>query len=172
MAGIPAAREHHRGRRVHRGTPRTGGQRQLARQRRQVNPVPTGLHSSPEPGYLTHIAASASSRGKDGGSGQPAARRTRCSPGRWPRRRRTGTPAAGRASDGKKLWAHPASVVSAPALASGVVYARGTTGELLALRATDGQVLWHFPAPFSIGPVVAGRVVCVSDGARVYAVPA
>jgi outer membrane protein assembly factor BamB len=63
-------------------------------------------------------------------------------------------------------------VVSAPALASGVVYARGTTGELLALRATDGQVLWHFPAPFSIGPVVAGRVVCVSDGARVYAVPA
>jgi outer membrane protein assembly factor BamB len=63
-------------------------------------------------------------------------------------------------------------VTSAPALAHGVVYARGTAGELLALRAADGHVLWQFPAPFSIGPVVAGPVVCVSDGVRVYAVTA
>jgi len=83
-----------------------------------------------------------------------------------------GTLSALRASDGKKIWAHPASVASAPALARGVVYARGTTGELLALRASDGHVLWRFPAPFSIGPVVASPVVCVSDGARVYAVTA
>jgi outer membrane protein assembly factor BamB len=81
-----------------------------------------------------------------------------------------GTLSALRASDGKKIWAHPASVASAPALARGVVYARGTAGELLALHAADGHVLWQFPGPFSIGPVVAGPVVCVSDGARVYAV--
>jgi outer membrane protein assembly factor BamB len=83
-----------------------------------------------------------------------------------------GTLSALGASNGKKIWEHPASVASAPALADAVVYARGTTGELLALRATDGHVLWQFPAPFSVGPVVAGPVVCVSDGARVYAVAA
>jgi outer membrane protein assembly factor BamB len=83
-----------------------------------------------------------------------------------------GTLSALRASDGKQIWDHPASVTSAPALAHGVVYARGTAGELLALRAADGHVLWQFPAPFSIGPIVAGPVVCVSDGARVYAVTA
>ena len=83
-----------------------------------------------------------------------------------------GTLSALRASDGEQIWHHPASVTSAPALAHGVVYAHGTAGELLALRAADGHVLWRFPAPFSIGPIVAGPVVCVSDGARVYAVTA
>lgn len=83
--------------------------------------------------------------------------------------------AAVRCSDGAHLWHAAAArhVIGTPAVATGFVYAQGSTnGEVnvYALRATDGVLVWqqHISATVSnggtSGPLVIGDLACIGIG--------